>query len=206
MIDPTNFQDLIALSPNEVVFRTGCSYDSSFGQFRIHVWNEDYIVDVKENRIVAQNKTDQEIDEYLALFILFYLIKSRPLPVSGVRISEKDITGGAAFFRGPHLIPSDRISDRFDNNLSAFEERSITLGGKSLDLADKAFEFWVTPYIPVAVLYWIGDEDFSSESKLLFDKNIEQQLPLDIIWALSVSVCKELSVPLVASHVAVSRL
>ena len=200
MIDPTNFQDLRALSPNEVVFRTGCCYDASFEQYRIHVWEEEYIVDVKKNKITAQNKTGEEINEYLALFIVFYLIKSKSLPVSGVRVSEKDITGGAAFFRGPHLIPSDRITGLFENDLSAFEERCIALGGKPLDLADKAFEFWITPNIPVAVLYWIGDEDFPSDSKLLFDKTIEQHLPLDIIWALSVLICKKLSAPLIESH------
>ncbi len=59
-------------------------------------------------------------------------------------------------------------------------------------MADAAFLFNITPTIPVAVLYWQGDEDFPSEARLLFDRTIEQHLPLDIIYALSVEVCHAL--------------
>jgi len=37
-----------------------------------------------------------------------------------------------------------------------------------------------------------GDEDFPSEARLLFDRTIQQHLPLDIIYALAVEVCHTL--------------
>jgi hypothetical protein len=56
-------------------------------------------------------------------------------------------------------------------------------------MADAAFSFSITPRIPVAVLLWVGDDEFESEAKLLFDKTIVQHLPLDIIYALAVEIC-----------------
>ncbi len=56
-------------------------------------------------------------------------------------------------------------------------------------MADAAFSFQITPNIPVAVLLWLGDEEFGSQANLLFDKTISQHLPLDIIYALAVEVC-----------------
>jgi hypothetical protein len=65
--------------------------------------------------------------------------------------------------------------------------------GEPLDMADAAYFFKVTDRIPISVLYWQGDEDFESEAKRLFDKTIAQHLPLDIIFAIAVSVCSNLA-------------
>ena len=56
-------------------------------------------------------------------------------------------------------------------------------------MADAAYSFRMTPRIPVAVLYWIGDEDFPAESKILYDKTIAEHLAPDIIYALAVGTC-----------------
>jgi hypothetical protein len=47
----------------------------------------------------------------------------------------------------------------------------------------------ITPEIPVAIVYWLGDEDFPAEAKLLFDRSMINLMPLDILFALVVEVC-----------------
>jgi hypothetical protein len=49
------------------------------------------------------------------------------------------------------------------------------------------------PRIPVAVLLWDGDEDFSAESKVLFDRSIAEHLTLDIIFSLADIVCRRVA-------------
>jgi hypothetical protein len=189
MIDPINFMDLKRCDPAEVTLRTGCSYDGKTEQYRISILAKDYVVDLNKNEIRRFQSVDEIQDEYLGLFILFYLMKVRDIPVSGVWVSEKDITGGSAFFRGPHLIPVERIINGISDDINIFNARCRQLGGTPLDFADASFLFKVTPSVPVAVLFWMGDADFKSEVRLMFDKTIEQHLPLDIIWALSVAMC-----------------
>ena len=65
--------------------------------------------------------------------------------------------------------------------------------GSSLGLADAAFAFTITPRIPVAVLYWEGDDEFPAESKILYDKTIAEQLASDIIYALAVGICERMA-------------
>lgn len=60
-------------------------------------------------------------------------------------------------------------------------------------MGDAAFVFDITPKIPVAVLLWLGDEDFDADAGLLFDKTVARHLALDIIYALGVLVCKTLA-------------
>ncbi len=192
-IDKTNFRDLESLNPIDVISRTGCEYDSKSRQYRIKIWGNLYCVDLKKYDVSPKGPGLKTYHDYLCLFILYFLMKSSPVPPQGKWVSEKDIKGGAAFFRGPHTLPTDWISQRFENDIHAFRHTCEKLGGIPLALADAAFLFQITPTVPVAVLYWLGDEDFSCETKLLFDITIERQLPLDIIFALAVEVCHSVS-------------
>lgn len=192
-IDQKNFEMLAALDPEEVCKRTGAEYISSTKEFRIRVWGKDVTVCPAECRIEASGPATDTAHEYLYLFILYYLILAKPIRPLGEWVSQKDLAGGAAFFRGPHTLPTDRIVSRYDRDIAGFKKRAQALGGIPLEMADAAYVFHITPNIPVAVLFWLGDEDFPSESVLLFDRTIEDQLPLDIIYALAVSVCHALS-------------
>ncbi|MDM8538586.1 DUF3786 domain-containing protein [Desulfobacterales bacterium HSG17] len=57
-------------------------------------------------------------------------------------------------------------------------------------MADAAYVFEITPRLPIAMLYWEGDDEFPAESKLLFDKSVSEHLALNIIFALAVDICK----------------
>lgn len=189
LIEPIHFSDLNSLDPEAVVSRTGCGFDPTARQYILTVWGHKYIVDLKTSEVRCESQGMEMPHEYLPLFILYYLMKSKNIPPSGTWVSEKDIPGGAAFFRGPHTLPTALITRRFREDVDAFKKACATLGGTPMDMADAAFFFQITPTLPVAVLYWQGDQDFESEAKLLFDKTIARHLPLDIVYALAVGIC-----------------
>jgi len=193
-IDKTNFTDLESCDPADVTARTGCEFDPDARQYRINIWGHVYCVDLKAYEVRSEGPGLDSYHDYLHLFILYFLMKSKSIPPEEKWVSEKDIKGGAGFFRGPHTLPTDWISKRFGDDIKAFRQACEKLGGFPLALADAAFSFQITPSLPVAVLYWQGDEDFPCETKLLFDRTIEQHLPLDIIFALAVEVCYSVSV------------
>lgn len=208
-IDHANFADLKAMDPEDVIARTGCSFDEAKEQYLVAVWGQNYCVDLKKNDVYPENsgpganpETDsgagsgkpghKTYNEYFYLFILYYLMKSKNILPKKEWVSQKDIPGGAAFFRGPHTIPVDVIIKGVKDNLDLFKGVCEKSGGIPIELADAAFMFQITPTIHVAVLYWQGDEDFPSDAALLFDRTIEEQLPLDIIYALAVEICHAL--------------
>ncbi len=193
LVDTANYEDLKACDPKEVTQRIGCAFDSELNQYVVNIWEYEYVVDL--NIFQIHPKGGENLPAYhgfIDLFILYYLMKSKNTQPSGEWVSEKDIPGGAAFFRGPHTLPTSDITNRFEDDLSGFELVCKAAEGLPLELADKAFVFQITPTIPVAVLYWQGDKDFPSEAKLLFDRTIQDHLPLDIIYSLAVGVCYRL--------------
>ncbi len=192
-IDRVYFEELSRENPEDVCRRTSCRYDAVKGIYRLSAWGDEYEIHPKEGKIDCSGDREDRPHSFFPLFIIYYLLRSKnPVPC-GQWISEKDLPGGATFFRGPHEIPVRLISDRFGNDIEAFRNRCVALHGTAIDMADVAYRFDIMPNIPVAVLYWTGDDEFAAEAKIMYDRTIRDELPLDIVFVLAVGICSRLS-------------
>ncbi len=192
LIDKNYFRELAKQDPGVVCKRTSCEYNYENKSYTLSVWGDEYSIyphEFKINRITNNSETPHD---YFYLFVIYYLLKSKDIEICNEWISGKDIPAGAMFFRGPHEIPDHLITSCFGNNLNGFKKRCEQLNGSLLAMADAAYSFKITSRIPVAVLYWKGDDEFPPEAKILFDKTIAGHLALDIIFALAVEVCNRI--------------
>lgn len=186
-VDPSYFDALAGLRNSSSGI---ADYDTETGNWTIRLWDVSYTVNPHDRWIKATgtapgNSATSQFD----LFIIYILLNGRPVSLANEWISEKDIPGGAAFFRGPHTLPTESLTRRFGNDIGAFTAACKALAGRPMGMADAAFFFNITPYIPVAALYWNGDDDFPPEARLLFDRSISTILPLDIIFCLALETC-----------------
>ena len=150
-IDTCHFQELAGKDPEDVCRRALCSYDSNKGCYALSVWGEDYNICPSDSEITRTRDGNSDINTFFALFILHYLLTSKAIPISKKWVSEKDIPGGEAFFRGPHAIPTHLIVERYGNNIVEFSKRCEQLDGVPMQMADQAYSFRIAPRIPVAV-------------------------------------------------------
>lgn len=189
IVDDIYFKELAEKGRLDICKRALCRYDDKKKCYVISVWGDEYELFPDERRIDLLNKTIQKPHDFFYLFIVYSLLKSKGTKAAGEWISEKDLPGGPTFFRGPHEMPTRLISQRFGNDIDAFKNRGLALHGITLDMGDAAFRFDIMPDIPVAVLYWAGDDEFPPEAKILYDKSISEKLTLDIVFALAVGIC-----------------
>lgn len=193
ILDNSYFTELQTTSPEFICRNSHITYIQEKKQYVVTLWGDQYLIHPFQSSFDTSAIVGSQPHEYFYLFILYYLLRLQDFPLAGEWISEKDLPGGPTFFRGPHLVPTELISNSFGNNLVAFTSWCKKQGGTAVDMGDAAFRFDITPDIPVVVLYWLGDDDFPPEAKVLFDKSIAEQLPLDIVFALVVAVCDRLS-------------
>ena len=196
LIDRIYFEELSERKPKDVCRRASCEYDDINDLFILSVWGKEYGIFPNQLKIKCMDNKIQSLHDYFYLFIIHYLLTSKEIEITNEWISEKDIPGGTTFFRGPHQISTNLISLRFNNNVNEFKERCEQLHGIPLNMADAAYRFKITPRIPVAVLYWKGDDDFPAESKILYDRTIAEHLASDVIYALAAGICNRLGKPL----------
>lgn len=192
LIDKSYFHQLSDANPQVICRNSRCSFSSETQQYSLQIWGDLYIVDPNKENITHILTNSPPPHEYFDLLAIYYLLNTKDTSLIGEWISEKDLPGGPTFFRGPHRIPTDLITKQFNNDLLDFKNRCEQLGGTSIDMADAAYCFSITPEIPVVVLYWIGDEDFSAEAKILYDRSVAEILSLDILFALAVGVCTQI--------------
>jgi len=188
-VDSSYFKKLLDLSPEDVCKRASCRYEADTKKYVFIVWGREYAIYPETSIIEQVQDSAYQPHEYFYLFIIYYLLYVTNNAISEVWISEKDMPGGTTFFRGPHVIPTYLITEVYQNNVQLFKKSCEKLGGTIINQADAAFVFNITPKIPIAVLYWEGDEDFPPEAKLLFDKSITLHLTLDIIFSLAIEIC-----------------
>ena len=188
-IDPRFFRELADKNPVDVCRGAMCAYDVEKCFYTVKIWSDDYVIYPHDNLITRITDNMSAPGEIFSFFILHYLLHSKESEIKNQWISEKEIPGGDLFFTVSHEIPTYLISDRYSNDIDGFKKRCEHLDGIPLDMADASYRFNITPRIPVAVLFWDGDEEFPPESKMLFDKSIAGLLAPDIVLALAYEVC-----------------
>jgi hypothetical protein len=192
LIDRRFFQQLAALNAEDVCKRAGCAYEENDRAYALTLWDRRYRILPHLHQIGPADSAAPRLHPYFDLFLVHYLLRANGAEPAERWISEKDIPGGATFFRGPHTIPTELIMTRFQNDIERFNTRCEQLQGVPLILADAAWRFAITPRVPVAVLYWRGDEEFPAEAKILFDAAIGSCMAADVVYALATGICDRL--------------
>lgn len=194
VVDKNYFHELSMQDPKIICKRTACKYDNFEKVYRINFWGNEYSIDPIGEKIECTTKNIHNTHEYFQIFIIHYLLMKEKIEVYNEWISEKDIPGGSSFFTVSHEIPYDLISKKYGNDVKKYRIFCEKLNGSPLEMADAAYCFMITPHVPVAVLYWAGDEDFSPQAKILFDKSISI-FSLDVTLALAIEICSRIGNP-----------
>jgi len=172
-----------------------CTYDKERNFFTVPVFNDTYRVFPSENKVVILSSCGQNVNETpvgfkelgfeFFLVLLGYLTGSVDLSLDKKWISEKEIKGGEVFFRGPHVVSISPIVKKFEGNIEEFIKVGNKLSGTPDTLGDVSFVFDVFPRVPLLYLLWGKDEEFAGRAQILFDKSIEKQMSLDLVWAMT---------------------
>jgi len=191
LISKELFLELAKLDPGDVCKRASCRFETAYNCYSLDVWGVAYKIYPDKCEIRCCDESHR-LHEYFELFAIHYLLTVQDVIVCNEWISEKDLSSGVTFFRGPHEIPTKLIAAKADESIDGFRELCMMRGGASMEMADVAFMFHITDRVPVAVLYWAGDDEFPSEAKILYDKTLQHHFALDIVFALAVGICEEL--------------
>jgi len=117
------------------------------------------------------------------VIILHYMNAMQKTPVAGRWIAYREIPGAAFYYSSFVKRAIDPLKKVFGSNVGALPPVAEKLGGEAMDNGDVGYIFHVLPKVPLQLILWEGDEEFSPEANILFDETAGNYLsPEDAAW------------------------
>jgi len=157
------------------------------GSYVVRSFGADVYVNPREESI---SSPDPRIDELLKKMGYFYnhlalwwLVNSRGVSSTGRLIKPTDLAGGQMFFRGTHVLPLDKLAERYARDKEGFLKKAETLGAVPGTFGDASAALFPINGLPMHIILWLRDDEFPARADLLLDSAWEIAVPLDIIWS-----------------------
>ena len=189
----TEWSKLKKLDPLEIAKRLDVKYDDENKQFIVPFLNKDYILDIEHETIYRKDDNFvPSIDD--SIIILNYLTySSTNIEIHNKWVTLKEIpNGGVMFFPAFQNMTVKMLIKRFKDNIKEFEENALKLGGEKINFGDNAYKFKVLTKISICVVYWEGDEDFSSNASILFNPSIQHLVHIETVIGIGMCVANKL--------------
>jgi len=191
----THWQDLRSRPADLILAQPGVAPPARGAGFDLTFLTSRYRVDPEAERIDALESPVEILSDAFQILLLSYLVAPHGGPLSGEAISEKELPGGATFFRGPHALPVQEVVARYGTDAAGFAARARFLGGEPLDHGDSAMRFRPFPSIPMTYILWQADDEFGASMSALFDQSITRWFALDAIFIMAGEVSRRLVDP-----------
>lgn len=177
------WQDLAGRRPEEAAACSGARWDGR--AFAIAMLGRAYLVEPGARRISAADDPTRRLSYQSALVLVNALAHSRGVPPAGRMVTPQELPGGGLFFQGPHAINASPLVERFGADPAGLLAAARALGGEPFAAGDAGAVLPGLPLLPLYVLIWAGDEEFSARAVVGLDAHAHHHLALDGLWALT---------------------
>ena len=178
------------VKPGKLVLRSGCEQDED-GNFRLTFFWQNYIIS-GDDFTVRRAGTGGESSSFIQSLILTYLVKADGTTPSSRWVGFRELPDGMFYaqafqgYTGGRLVRelqglAARASGepQPSGGIEPFRRAAEALGGEPLAIGDAGYVFTVLPRVRMPVVYWEGDEEFSSQTRVLFEDTAAHYMPTD---------------------------
>ncbi len=186
--------ELAATDAVVLAARTGTSFRGSNeggGQFALEYLGQTYHVTYPQFE-ARDAQTGEEAWPGLRFLFLHYFQKADGTRPADRWIAYRELPDGMFYFHAFHGYTGTRLVKAFQNDLARFEKAASLAGGEALSHGDAGFFFQPLPRVPMAVIYWVGDDEFPPDANVLFDASAGHYLSTDGLAVLGRELCSKI--------------
>ena len=169
-------EDLSKMDPEQVALNARVDFDPETDSFIVPVLGKEYRLERAAGKIHHPPLPDEHVMGSMTVLLLHYLIGSKQRMLRNKLISYRELPNGMVFYNAFRNLAIDPIAEIFGNDMEAFEEHGMELGGNRVSYGEMAFEFSIFPRVPVTYILWTGDEEISASANILFDLSALEHL------------------------------
>lgn len=180
---------LASMNPDAVCKAAKASYDAATSSYTVKSLGVDIVVSVPQKSMTSTADGSavllQRLGYFSRLSILWYLVSVKDLACTGTPVKLENIPGGEIFIKGSHVLPLDKVEQKYGRDKAGFIEKGKRLGGEIIKGGDASIRLLPLPRIPVVLTLWLEDEEFPPRVDLFFDSTCSLQMPVDILWSIA---------------------
>ena len=143
--------------------------------------------------LVATRSDGKPCPEELQILLLDYLARADATEPRGQWIGFQELPDGSFYRHAFQGYSADQLVRDLAGDIAAFRRAAETLGGDPLEMGDAGYGFRALPHVPLAVIWWAGDEEFPANATVLFDASASHYLPTDGLAILGRMLCRTLA-------------
>ena len=194
-------QALTSRDPHSLARLTGAYFDPSpdetAGVFSLMLWDREVRLSFTEF-VASEAKTGQELILIHQALLLYYFNTADGSPLDRRWIAFSELPDGRFYTQAFQSYTGLPLAQAFGSDLERFKAAARRINGLPLQpsgdtvLGDAAYIFQALPRVILAVVYWLGDEDFPSSCQVLFDASASRYLPTDAYAILGSTLTRRL--------------
>ena len=162
------------------------------GRLELPLFGKRYVI--RTPKFVAEDPAKgEDCPEELQILLLDYLSLGDGTQPTGRWIGFQELKNGSFYRSAFQDYSGDQLVRDLAGDTNAFRRAAETLGGELLDIGDAAYAFCALPQLPMAVVWWAGDEEFPAKASVLFDETASHYLPTDGLAILGRMLCRKLA-------------
>lgn len=187
-------KELAATDAVVLAARSGAPFQKSGegqGEFSLDYFDESYIVSYPQfqARLAA---TGKECPPELLFLFLYYFHTADGTPAADRWIGYRELPDGMFYSQAFQGYSGARLVNTFGNDLPRLKEAASKAGGEELSHGDAGFMFRGLPRVRLAIVYWLGDEEFAPNANVLFDASAGHYLSTDGLAVLGRELCSKI--------------
>lgn len=133
---------------------------------------------------VSLSGSQESVQSRERLLMLHYLIRASGSPITGTKITYKELPDGAGYFPTFYKRAIKPLLDSFGQEPQRLLDAIVKLGGHRADYGDIAVDISAFSRVPLTLVLWRGDDELVPEGSILFDSTISSYLPAEDITVL----------------------
>jgi hypothetical protein len=168
------------IPPSLLAERAGAAYlplGQGRGEFHLALLGAQLVLTYPDFQ--ALTAADNPLPVMKQALLLYYFLTSDGVPPAGNWVSFADLPDGRVYASAFQGYSGDELAKVFGLDLRTFQSACESLNGVPHSLGDAAYGFQALPRLDTLVVYHLGDEDFPSTCKVLFDSNTQHYLPTE---------------------------
>ena len=174
-----------SMNPVFLADRIGAQYEEAeegTGEFTLVYWDRKVTLTYPDFQCLDAD-SGKELGLMDQAMLAYYLSTSDGTPLTGQWIAFSQLPDGTFYTQAFQGYTGAELARAFGDDVAGFAKAAASIeGSMPIDddsLGDEAVAYQVLPYVHLLAACWLGDEDFPSSYRILFDASAGRHLTTD---------------------------